>query len=70
MAIIFALDKFRAYLLGTKVTIFSNQAALKFLLKKLDAKPRLIRWTLLLQEFDIEIKDKSRAKNLVVDHLS
>ncbi|XP_027343093.1 uncharacterized protein LOC113855660 [Abrus precatorius] len=70
LAIILALDKFRAYLLGTKVTIYSDHAALKFLLKKPDAKPRLIRWMLLLQEFDIEIKNKSGAENLVADHLS
>ena len=53
----------------TKVTIFSDHAALKFLLKKLNAKPRLIKWMLLLQ-FDIEIRDKSGAENLVADHLS
>ncbi|KAK2402969.1 hypothetical protein QL285_052449 [Trifolium repens] len=70
LAIVFALDKFRSYLLGTKVIIFSDHAALKFLLKKAEAKPRLIRWMLLLQEFDIEIRDKSGAENLVADHLS
>ena len=58
LAIVFALDKFRSYLLGFKVVVFSDHAALKFLLKKSDAKPRLTRWMLLLQEFDIEIKDK------------
>ena len=58
-AIIFALDKFRSYLLGTKVIVFFDHAALRFLLTKKDAKPRLIRWILLLQEFNLEIKDKS-----------
>ena len=50
--------------------MFSDHAALKFLLKKPDAKPRLIRWMLLLQEFDIQIRDRSGAENLVADHLS
>ena len=70
LAIVFALDKFRSYLLGSKVVVFTNHAALKFLLKKPEAKPRLIRWMLLLQEFHIEIRDKSGAKNLMADRLS
>ncbi|KAI3669358.1 hypothetical protein L6452_40591 [Arctium lappa] len=70
LAIVFALDKFRSYLLGTKVIIYSDHAALKYLLKKKNAKPRLIRWILLLQEFNLEIRDKSGAENLVADHLS
>ncbi|RDX71510.1 Retrovirus-related Pol polyprotein from transposon 17.6, partial [Mucuna pruriens] len=57
-AIVFALDKFRSYLLNSKIVVFSNHAALRYLLKKPNAKPRLIRWMLLLQEFNIEIKDK------------
>ncbi|XP_042379904.1 uncharacterized protein K02A2.6-like [Zingiber officinale] len=44
--------------------------SLKYLLKKPDAKPRLIRWMLLLQEFDVEIRDRSGKENLVADHLS
>ncbi|XP_042409815.1 uncharacterized protein LOC121998995 [Zingiber officinale] len=70
LAIVFALDKFRSYLLCSHVIVFSDHAALKFLLKKADAKPRLIRWMLLLQEFDIEIRDRSGKENLVADHLS
>ncbi|KAK2416448.1 hypothetical protein QL285_038843 [Trifolium repens] len=70
LAIVFALDKFRSYLLGSKVIVFTDHAALKYLLKKPEAKPRLIRWMLLLQEFNVEIKDKSGAENLVADHLS
>jgi hypothetical protein len=50
LAVIFALDKFRSYLLGSKIIIFSDHAALKYLYSKKDAKSRLIRWILLLQE--------------------
>ena len=55
LAVVFAIDKFRSYLVGAKVIVYTDHAALKYLLTKGDAKPRLIRWILLLQEFDIEI---------------
>jgi hypothetical protein len=57
-------------LLGSKVVVFTDHATLKYLLKKPEAKLRLIRWMLLLQEFNVEIKDKSGAENLVAGHLS
>ena len=58
LAVVFALDKFRNYLLGTLIVIFIDHSALKYLLNKKDAKTRLIRWIILLQEFNIQIKDK------------
>ncbi|KAL4296425.1 hypothetical protein GQ457_12G013270 [Hibiscus cannabinus] len=70
LAVIFALDKFRSYIIGSSIVIFSDHAALKYLLSKKDAKPRLIRWILLLQEFDITIRDKKGVENVVADHLS
>ncbi|KAK8544920.1 hypothetical protein V6N13_123228 [Hibiscus sabdariffa] len=70
LAVIFALDKFRSYLIGAKVTVYIDHSAIKYLLLKKDAKPRLVRWILLLQEFDVEIIDRKGIENQVADHLS
>ena len=48
----------------------TDHSTIKYLLAKADSKPILIRWVLLLQEFDLEIWDKNGCDNLVVDHLS
>ena len=70
LAVVFAFDKFRSYLIGSNVIVYTDHSALKYLLTKKDAKPRLLRWILLLQEFNLEIKDKKGIENLVADHLS
>nr|GEV17621.1 reverse transcriptase domain-containing protein [Tanacetum cinerariifolium] len=54
----------------SKIIVYTDHSALKYLLAKQDAKTRLLRWILLLQEFDVIIRDKKGAKNLTVDHLS
>jgi hypothetical protein len=53
LAVVYTFDKFRSYLVGAKVIVYTNHAALKYLLTNKDAKPRLIRWILLLQEFNL-----------------
>ncbi|KAD4888160.1 hypothetical protein E3N88_20233 [Mikania micrantha] len=70
LAVVYTFDKFRLYLVLSKTVVYTDHAALRYLFAKKDAKPRLIRWILLLSEFDIEIKDKKGAENVAADHLS
>ena len=70
LAVVFAFDKFRAYLVGFFIVVFIDHSALKYLLTKQDAKARLIRRILLLQEFNLQIKDNKGVENVVADHLS
>ena len=57
-------------MVGSDIVIFTDHSALKYLLTKQNAKARLIRWVLLLQEFNFQIKDKKGIENVVADHLS
>ncbi|GJW48909.1 reverse transcriptase domain-containing protein [Tanacetum coccineum] len=70
LAVVYAFEKFRSYLVLSKSIVYTDHSALKYLFAKQDAKPRLLRWVLLLQEFNFTIRDKKGAENLAADHLS
>nr|GEU60476.1 DNA-directed DNA polymerase [Tanacetum cinerariifolium] len=70
LAVVYAFEKFRPYLVLSKSIVYTDHSALKYLHNKQDTKPRLLRWVLLLQEFDIIILDKKGSENLAADHLS
>nr|GEZ04248.1 reverse transcriptase domain-containing protein [Tanacetum cinerariifolium] len=70
LAVVYAFEKFRSYLIMNKSIIYTDHSALKYLFAKKDAKARLLRWILLLQEFDFKVIDTRRAENYAADHLS
>nr|GEZ55107.1 reverse transcriptase domain-containing protein [Tanacetum cinerariifolium] len=70
LAVVYAFKKFRSYLIMNKSIVHTDHSALKYLFAKKDAKERLLRWVLLLQEFDFKVLDTKGAKNLAADHLS
>ncbi|GJV53219.1 reverse transcriptase domain-containing protein [Tanacetum coccineum] len=70
LAVVYAFEKFQPYLVLSKTIVYTHHSDLKYLLAKQDAKPRLLWWILLLQEFDVIIRDKKGAENLAADHLS
>nr|GFA47670.1 reverse transcriptase domain-containing protein [Tanacetum cinerariifolium] len=70
LAVVYAFEKFRSYLIMNKSIVYTNHSALKYLFAKKDAKARLLRWILLLQEFDFKVIDTKGAENYAIDHLS
>ncbi|GJW14446.1 reverse transcriptase domain-containing protein [Tanacetum coccineum] len=70
LVVVYAFEKFRPYLVLSKSIVYTDHSDLKYLMNKQDAKPRLLRWVLLVQEFDITIRDKKGSENLAADHLS
>ncbi|GJS46810.1 reverse transcriptase domain-containing protein [Tanacetum coccineum] len=70
LAVVYAFEKFRSYLIMNKSIVYTDHSALKYLFNKKDAKARLLRWVLLLQEFDFKVIDTKGAENYAADHLS
>nr|GEV01932.1 DNA-directed DNA polymerase [Tanacetum cinerariifolium] len=70
LAVVYAFKKFRSYLIMNKSIVHTDHFNLKYLFAKKDAKARLLRWVLLLQEFDFKVLDTKGAENLAADHLS
>nr|GEY67455.1 DNA-directed DNA polymerase [Tanacetum cinerariifolium] len=70
LAVVYAFEKFRSYLIMNKSIVYTDQSALKYLFVKKDAKSRLLRWILLHQEFDFKVINTRGAENYAADHLS
>nr|GEZ67695.1 hypothetical protein [Tanacetum cinerariifolium] len=70
LAVVYAFEKFRSYLIMNKSIVYTDHSALKYLFAKKDAKACLLRWILLLQEFDFKVIDTKGAENYAADHLS
>ncbi|GKC53945.1 reverse transcriptase domain-containing protein [Tanacetum coccineum] len=70
LAVVYAFEKFRSYLILNKSVVYTDHSALKYLFAKKDSKARLLWWVLLLQEFDFNVIDTKEAENLAADHLS
>nr|GFA20654.1 reverse transcriptase domain-containing protein [Tanacetum cinerariifolium] len=70
LAVVYAVENFRSYLIMNKSIVYNDHSALKYLFAKKDAKARLLRWILLLQEFDFKVIDTRGAENYAADHLS
>nr|GEY36750.1 retrovirus-related Pol polyprotein [Tanacetum cinerariifolium] len=69
-AVVYAFKKFRSYLIMNKSIVYTDHSVLKYLFAKKDTKARLLRWILLLQEFDFKVINTRRAENYAADHLS
>ena len=70
LVVMHSLNKFRNYIIGYQTFVHIDHVAIKYLLNKHDVKAQIIRWLLLLQQFDLTIIDKPGKENVVVDFLS
>ena len=70
LVVIHAVNKFRDYITGYLVILYTDHSAIKYLANKPITNDRITRWLILLQELDITIKDRPRKENLVADFLA
>nr|GEV65728.1 hypothetical protein [Tanacetum cinerariifolium] len=70
LAVVYAFEKFRSYLIMNKSIVYTDHFALKYLFVKKDSKARLLYWVLLLQEFTFKVIDTKGSENVVANHLS
>ncbi|GJV82036.1 reverse transcriptase domain-containing protein [Tanacetum coccineum] len=70
LAVVYAFEKFRSYLILNKSIVYTDHSALKYIFAKKDSKARLLQWVLLLQEFTFKVIDTKGAENLAADLLS
>nr|GFB37730.1 reverse transcriptase domain-containing protein [Tanacetum cinerariifolium] len=70
LAVVYTFEKFCSYLIMNKSIVYTDHSALKYLFAKKDAKACLLRWILLLQEFDFKVIDTRGAENYAANHLS
>nr|GEZ57158.1 reverse transcriptase domain-containing protein [Tanacetum cinerariifolium] len=69
LAVVYAFEKFRSYLIMNRSIVYTDHSALKYLFAKKDAKARLLHWILLLHEFDFKVIDTKGAENYAAYHL-
>jgi hypothetical protein len=67
---VYALQKFHHYLLGTPFKLFTNHSTLKYLVNKPVLGGRIYHWLFLFQEFEFEVVVKLGKYNVGLDHLS
>jgi hypothetical protein len=68
--VVYAINKFRHYITSYTIFVHTNHVAIRYLMNKLVISGRVVRWLLLLQEFDLTILDKPGKENVVADFLS
>jgi hypothetical protein len=70
LAVVYALQKFRVYIFGHKVTVYSDNKALSFLKRCSLTSSRVTRWIMQIQEYDLDIVHIKGTDNFFADTLS